>query len=208
MTIRTYLAGAALAILGFAATGAQAATIYSNPTPTGDMDTNAPAVVDTFTAAGGAAQASFIIDGYASLDGQNFYEDDFTLSLNGTPIVTGTFNLGGGGANVVYTAPMGTSAINLSGLDSGQITFTGGQELVWVPITLAAGANSLSFSYTSLTDGHAGFQGIGDEGWGVEQVLVANAVPEPATWAIMLVGFGGLGGALRAARRGKARLAA
>jgi len=32
-------------------------------------------------------------------------------------------------------------------------------------------------------------------------------VPEPATWAIMLVGFGGLGAAMRAARRGRTAIA-
>lgn len=35
-----------------------------------------------------------------------------------------------------------------------------------------------------------------------------SAVPEPAAWALMLAGFGGLGGALRARRRGLAAAAA
>jgi hypothetical protein len=43
-----------------------------------------------------------------------------------------------------------------------------------------------------LERGHAGFQGIGDEGWGIQQVSV-GAVPEPATWAMMLLGFAGRG---------------
>jgi hypothetical protein len=30
---------------------------------------------------------------------------------------------------------------------------------------------------------------------------VASGVPEPATWTLMLAGFGSLGGALRARRR-------
>lgn len=205
MTIKTVLAGAALAVLGFAASSAQAVTLYNNAAPTGELATDVPAVVDTFDAgSGGAALASFIVDGYASLDGQNYYEDDFTLSLNGTAIVTGTFNLGGGGYNVVYSAPSGASAINLSGLnDPNVVTFTGGQEMLVVPLTLAAGSNSLSFSYHSLTDGHAGFQGVGDEGWGVQQVLVSSAVPEPAAWAFMVMGFAGLGAALRTARRNR-----
>jgi len=35
------------------------------------------------------------------------------------------------------------------------------------------------------------------------QTLSISAVPEPATWAMMLAGFGGLGAAMRAARRGR-----
>jgi hypothetical protein len=36
--------------------------------------------------------------------------------------------------------------------------------------------------------------------------LASGAVPEPATWAMMLLGFGGIGMALRRRRRGSARL--
>jgi PEP-CTERM motif len=40
-------------------------------------------------------------------------------------------------------------------------------------------------------------------GWefGVGQISYTSAVPEPASWALMLIGVGALGGALRAGRR-------
>ncbi len=38
-------------------------------------------------------------------------------------------------------------------------------------------------------------------------VTFASGVPEPAAWALMLVGFGGLGAALRSARKGRAAFA-
>ena len=48
-------------------------------------------------------------------------------------------------------------------------------------------------------------QGLGDEGWGLENIVIdgvapGGAVPEPATWAMMLMGFFGLGAALRGRR--------
>jgi hypothetical protein len=197
--LATAMAAAALT----SAAAARADTLFSLAGPTGEMATNTSTSA-TFNAGAGAGLASFTIDGFASLDGQNFYEDDFTLSLNGAAILSGTFNLGGGGGNVVFFAPVDSSVANISG-NGADVTFAGGQVLVSTPLTLLAGANTLTFAYTSL-DGpdHAGFQGTGDEGWGLENVQVtglAAGVPEPATWGLMLVGFGGMGALLRRQRR-------
>jgi len=203
MKMKTVLAGAVCSIVSLAAMSAQATTLYSLAGPTPDMATDS-SISATFGAAAGPGNASFIIDGFASLDGQNYYEDDFTLSLNGAPILVGTFNLGGGGDNVVSFNPNGGSASNISG-NGTNVTFAGGQITVDEPLTLLSGTNTLTFNYTSLGGpDHAGFQGLGDEGWGLEQVAVTGTpgVPEPATWAMMLVGFGGLGAAMRS-RRGQ-----
>jgi hypothetical protein len=202
MNVKSLLAGVAFAAVSLTAVAAQAGVVLLNSSP-GELSTEAAPVVDTFHATGGAGTVSLIVDGYGSLDGQNFYEDDFTLSLNGVTTLTGTFNLGGGGASIVYSAPAGTTANNLSDpLGLGQVTFAGGQEALVAPVTLNAGTNVLSFVYSSLAaPNHAGFQGVGDEGWGVHDVQVSGAIPEPSTWAMMLVGFGGLGAVLRSARR-------
>jgi hypothetical protein len=44
-------------------------------------------------------------------------------------------------------------------------------------------------------------------GLGGNQPLVNGAVPEPATWAVMLIGFGGIGAAIRSNRRKQAAAA-
>jgi hypothetical protein len=97
---------------------------------------------------------------------------------------------------------MGASATNLNNYTPSQVSFSGGQEMLYVPLNLIKGMNTLGFSYTSLAGpSHAGFQGTGDEGWGVQNLAVTNAVPEPAAWALMLVGFGGIGTMMRNNRR-------
>jgi hypothetical protein len=204
MSIRMTLAASAAAMLALAAAGAHADTLYSLPGATAEMPTDMSVPV-TFDAQGGMGSLSFIIDGYASLDGQNGYEDDFSLSLNSVEIFKGTFNLGGGGNDVVYLEPVGASWLNDSG-NLTNITWAGGQVMVSTPLALAHGANTLTFSYTSLpAPDHAGFQGTGDEGWGLENVQVTGSalggVPEPATWGLMIVGFGGMGAMMRRNRR-------
>ena len=210
MRLRMTLAATVAAIATVAAAGAQAGTLYSFAGPTGELPTDV-SITKSFSGAAGAAQVAFTLDGYASLDGQNFYEDDFTLSLNSSPILSGTFNLGGGGANVVFFAPVGASVNNISG-NGMAVTFAGGKVLISTPLNLLAGLNSLTFNYTALPRyAHAGFQGTGDEGWGLRDIVVTQAsggVPEPASWALMLTGFGALGAVLRRNRRQAALVAA
>jgi hypothetical protein len=201
MMTKTSLLYAAAAFAAAASMGAaaDAATLYAAPAATGPMATD-QSYSDTFSAPAGPANLSFVIDGYNSLDGQNSYEDDFTLSVNGAAIVSGTFNLGGGGTDAVFFAPAGATVDNVSG-NGTNITWSGGSVNVSAPIDLVSGTNTLSFSYASRAGGgYAGFQGLADEGWGIEKVSVTSAVPEPGAWALMLVGFGALGFALRRSR--------
>ena len=185
---------AALAPTLLFAASADAGSIYSGPSPEQATDTSfalnfqAPAAMLT--------TLSFTVDGYLSLDGDNFYEDDFSLSLNGTSIYTATFNLGGGASTaqtVVISNPYGATESNPT--DNGAGTgWNGGQEVVTFSdvLPLKAGLDALVFAYTSLpAPDHAGFQGLGDEGWGIEKVEV-GAVPEPSTWAMLGLGFSGL----------------
>jgi len=176
-----------------ASVSGQAAVIYTESTPTGELATDTPAVALNFGASAGSASLAFQLQGYDSLDGQNFYEDDFTLKVNGVSVLAGTFDLGGGGANVLYSAPVGTSYI-LTPPGGGGPTFAGAIGDFIVPISLINGTNTLEFSYASLpSPGHAGFQGLGDEGWGLNSATVTGAVPEPSTWAMMILGFAGIG---------------
>ena len=191
-TLTRSLVGIAAAL---AVAGAQAATLYS-------ADLSGPAVASpgsistSFMAGAGAGDVAFTLKGFASLDGDNFYVDIFHLSLNGTEIFTGTFDMGGGGTNRILLAPAGSTAAPTS---FG--SFAGGTTEIYVPLTLAAGMNTLTFTYESPGtfegSGRAGPQGLGDEGWGLGMVTVTGsavtAVPEPETYALMLAGLGAIG---------------
>lgn len=176
---------------------ANAAVIYSNTTATGD--TQLPGSYDyTFSSSATSAITSIQLQGYNTLDGQNFYEDDFTLSLNGTAIYKATFDLGGGGADVVFTSPSGSS-----------FTKTGQTVDLLVPVALANGFNTLTLSYDSLPQpDHAGYQGIGDEGFGINSVSVVSAVPLPASAPMFGAAILGLAGLSYVAKRKKAAAAA
>ena len=199
MTLRLKLAASIAAVATLVCAGAQAAVYYDAPAAIPEQADNTDYTV-SFNAPAGNATLSFVLDGYASLDGQNWYEDDFTLKLNGADIFRGTFNLGGGGPDAVYFNPLGLSFANVSG-NGTDVTFRGGHVNFSGPITLAAGANTITFAYAALpyNDGqNYGWQDMGDEGWGVEQVRVEGlAVPEPASWAMMIAGIGAVGFAMR-----------
>jgi hypothetical protein len=206
-TLAAVAAVSATLAVSLAAAGAQASVIYAGPSSMSEMATNTSFDVTFNALQAGAADLSFVLDGYASLDGQNWYEDDFTLSLNGTAIAMGTWNLGGGGADAVYLAPAGATFDNVSdnGADHLAINWNGGHVNISAPLSLLAGSNTLTFAYNSLpyNDGqNAGWQDMGDEGWSAHNIVVSQtgAVPEPMTWALMIAGFGLAGAALRRRR--------
>lgn len=99
-----------------------------------------------------------------------------------------------------------------SGVDSAVVTVTGAGSLLssgfthttstpsnmdWVHFTGSFTANS---SLTTLAFNETA--GGGNAGVFLDNVSVTGGVPEPTTWAMMLVGFGGLGVALRRRRAG------
>lgn len=66
--------------------------------------------------------------------------------------------------------------------------------------TAASGSSVVKFTDVGTNDSY-------NVDGGIDHVSVTAALPEPASWALMLVGFGSLGGALRFRRRAAAVLA-
>ena len=78
-----------------------------------------------------------------------------------------------------------------------------------IPINVNGGASYYSFTDTQAFSSVTISDLTGNDAWGISDVsynFASSAVPEPATWALFIVGFGAMGGMLRAARR-KALLA-
>ena len=191
---------AAAAALALSA-GAHASTVVFDASSyhSGDVDTHTYFYTSPFASPATGGLLTFTLEGYNTLDGQNDYEDDFTLTVNNVAILVGTFDLGGGGNNVVYSSPTGTTITGLRN-DPSSVSNAGGALDFTVPVSLLASGNVIRWNYTALSDSaHAGFQGIGDEGWGLSDVKV-TAVPEPGSLALMLAGLGIVGGLAR--RRG------
>lgn len=67
-------------------------------------------------------------------------------------------------------------------------------------IVLAVGANTFGVTVTGLAPGHL------SGGASYSFSAVTSAVPEPGTWAMLLLGFGAIGHAMRRNRKSKPRL--
>ena len=123
---------------------------------------------------------------FGSIDGLNATlngdEDDVTISLNGVTILSGTWNLSGGGGNGFTALDPGATAVP----HASPIFGGGGTRDVATAVSLLAGANSLDIVFTTGRP-----LGLADEGWDVRNLSVTGpgvdaspvGVPEPATFA-------------------------
>lgn len=118
----------------------------------------------------------------------------------------GTFTYGHTSCTSGATGPVFGSFLFDFGIDQFSGTFDGTSAA-----TATAGLFDLSFIYTitagtgRFADGTGAFSGIGTvdvRGGPPSRLSLAfSAVPEPGTWATMLIGFGAIGGAMRRRRR-------
>ncbi len=192
---------AAVAVLAIGSVQAHASTVFTQAVATGQL-ASPSSTSFAFNAGAGTGSASFDLIGYNTLDGYNsgssgncnVCDDKFSISLNNSLLFSAYFKLGGTGVTSIVQSLDGAiySVPDTVYGAGGTINFS-------VPLSLAAGMNTLTFTYSGES------QGIDDEAFGISNLSVngnaaaasPGAVPEPATWAMMLIGFGAIGGAMR-----------
>lgn len=135
----------------------------------------------------GTGRMTFDLLGYATIDGYNCCTDKFQLTVNGTEIFRGVFNMGGGGSEGIELEPAGTTVVS-----------TPNVRTISIDVALVQGTNTFRFDYSPM-------QGFGDEAWAVDNVALSASnltpVPEPETYGLLLAGLALVAAAAR--RRAK-----
>jgi hypothetical protein len=211
--MKKFVLAATVAALTVAAASAASAAVIVGFTPGAASPDAGYTVIDTFdTATGlfGATGAGYLLttnhDGNGAPPANSIPYDTMYMSV-----------LGGGGVSINFSALTGatigafefdwgsidsynTLVVHASDGDHTYIPGTGSFPNAANGDQIADGTNGLfkvvgnageTFSGITLTSGKNSFE--------VDNLAVA--VPEPGTWAMMLVGLGALGGALRSRRK-------
>jgi hypothetical protein len=190
-----------------------AATVYDFETPTAGVPGSG---VDQTVTGGSYLDGTFDGVTYAPLvngaAGDGVIADGSAFGFNAAPQgnqigfiqINGSFSIDPMGLTVGKTYDLTfMTAARPSGGDTITIADAGGTIGSFTPGSSSFAEESFTFKPTSTSD-MITFTGsdpnLVDETTGFDELTVA-AVPEPATWAMMLMGVFGAGGAMRLARR-------
>ena len=122
----------------------------------------------------------------------------------------------GFGPNELTMTEVGGGAFSLNSLEAGLAWYTALTSFVITATGNISGGGTITDTFTVgygySTHNFSGFSNLSSvtftapsDGYvAVDNINVSGAVPEPAAWALMLVGFGGLGGALRSSKAKRA----
>jgi hypothetical protein len=198
--------------------GSTAGFTISNPTDTGIL--TAPGNGEKFLGQMTLGDTASLAVGTAGQTSVTLNFDLYTLnSLDGS---TGAgpdyFDLNENGTNVLLHDTFGNAFAQTYGCNNGGGTCAGGtgsdpaltgvlgyeyygpSHVYHMSYTVAVSGPTTVFNFIGNSN-----QGIGDEGFGIDNVVVTGAAtsgtPEPASWALMLMGFGGLGAMMRSRRK-------
>jgi hypothetical protein len=138
--------------------------------------------------------------------------DSTGSNLYGFPLPGETKWLGfaDGTATFNFSTPINSFGLFTTGVQSAftsNLTFSFGSEVLNLPINVNGGASYFGLTDTTAFDSLT-ITNLSDDAWGISDVsfnsLSISAVPEPSTWAMMLLGFFSVGLMIRRARRKEA----
>ena len=181
------------------------------------------AVVAAATVFAGAASAASVYDGNSVTFQYYAYGGTYdgagspaTFTAPGSTTFDPYFDLTVSGSTITYTylsdTTWSSSAVSLDSgglyVDNGSVVYSAGGEPAITSVTLdpssilgASGFNASDITFNSTGVAVTWMNLTFAAGDTVVLDVNGSSVPEPATWALMLVGLGGLGASLRARRR-------
>lgn len=184
MMKRLLIAGAVATTLSLASTPATASSTMTFNSLPADFSAYSTFTEDGITIASGNSNHFHTVGDGGGGTAAGFYQSD------GFP-QTVTFSGG------VFTLTSIDFLSFFNGIDALLTSSSGSIETINTTGTFNFGSGFSNISFFTISSQEGG----SDNSFVLDNITIAGAVPEPATWAMMLIGFGAVGAAMRRRKR-------